>query len=221
MKNSAKIVMPDFNQKEIEKRLGVTFQDGALLRRCFVHSSYAAMHKGEVSNEKLEFLGDAVLELIFSERLYFSSGDEGILTSRRQRFVSDESLEKAVRKTGLQEFLLVGGKDNVGKKAVPSLLEAIIAAIYLDGGYEKARSFVLNHVEEEGEFNFVGALQEICQRGGEELPSYEFFDEGEEGNPLFLCRVKAKNLVSEGRATSKKEARREAAKALYSRIKKE
>lgn len=214
--------MSDLPFEEIEEKIGYTFRDKQLLRRCFVHSSYTNEHKEEVSNEKLEFLGDAVLELILSEKLYFESETEGDMTMRRQRFVSDESLKKVVEELSLSKYLFVGGgRQNLGKKAIPSLMEALIAGIYLDGGYGSAKKFVYRFVAEQGGTNYVGALQEFLQSKGMPLPEYEYIGvTGTENAPTFSYRVTAYGKSAIGQGSGKKAARMNAAKNLFLAINK-
>ena len=140
--------------ERLEKEIGYTFRDKALLKTAFVHSTYANAHGGE-DNERLEFLGDAVLELIVSERLYRMeergrTASEGEMTEMRQRLVSGSALAAAARRLGLGEYLrFEGGASNVGEMTISSLFEALVAAIYLDpdGGYPAAERFVLENLE--------------------------------------------------------------------------
>ena len=121
---------------EAERALGYAFRDKALLHVCFTHASVA----GEESNERLEFLGDAVLELYVTEKLYRDSGArEGELTELRKRFVSREALSAAEARLGLVRFLrYAGGEDALRGKTASNLYEAAVGAIYLDGGYAAA-----------------------------------------------------------------------------------
>lgn len=177
---------------DIERIIGYTFRNKSLLKRCFIHSSYTNEHKDVENNERLEFLGDAVLELIFSEKLYREGDDEGTMTDKRQRCVSDVALSAAVKKLGLDKYLIRGRSSYVGKKAVPSLFEAIAAGIYLDGGYDEAKKFVLSNVEYRGGMNYVGKLQELMQSMGKPLPVYECINKsGEDNSPVFTMRVSA------------------------------
>lgn len=204
---------------EIERIIGYTFKNKALLNRCFVHSSYTNEHKNVENNERLEFLGDAVLELIFSEKLYKEGSDEGTMTDKRQRCVSDVSLSAAVKKLGLDKYLICGGSSYIGKKAIPSLLEAIAAGIYLDGGYEEAKRFVLSNVEYKGGINYVGKLQEFMQSKGKPLPVYECINKsGEDNSPVFTIKASADGGSCSAEGDSKKRARMAAAEALYLKL---
>lgn len=211
-----------FDVGRIEREIGYSFKDKELLKTCFVHSSYTNEHKGAENNEKLEFLGDAVLELVFSEKLYHECGNEGAMTQKRQKFVSDESLEKVARRLGLERYLFAGGGSvNIGKKAIPSLVEALIAGIYLDGGYVQARKFVLENIQCGGKENYVGALQELLQAQKKPLPEYVCKgNKGTDNEPVFVFSAKADGIEVEGVGNSKKEARMQAAENLYRLIKK-
>ena len=132
---------------ELQDRIGYTFGNPEYLRRALMHSSYAPGTGGD--NERMEFLGDAVLELCVSEELFFRfpNMQEGQLTKSRASIVCESALFEAAKGVGLGEFLLLGhGEDASGGREKPSILsdafEAVIAAIYLDGGFTPARNFV-------------------------------------------------------------------------------
>ena len=141
--------------KKLEEVAGYQFQNPELLRQALTHSSYAnekRMGKSKC-NERLEFLGDAVLELISSEFLFGQHPDmaEGELTKKRASMVCEPSLAMSARDIKLQEFLLLGkGEEFTGGRDRDSItsdaLEAVIGAIYLDGGIEQAREFILRFV---------------------------------------------------------------------------
>ena len=122
-----------------ERRIGYKFKNKNLLQRAFTLASFDA----ENNNEALEFFGDAVLEFIVSESIFSVDADEGELTERRKSLVCDKSLERVSRALGLDKFLIKDAGDTRNKKAVPSVYEAVTAAIYLDGGMEKAKKFHL------------------------------------------------------------------------------
>ena len=138
---------------EIENLIGYSFRDKGLLETAFTHSSYCNEHKAE-SNEKLEFLGDSVLNFAIAELLYLMSlEDEGAMTVSRASIVSREPLSAAVEKLGLLKYLRVGeGVKHVrnwSTKFKSNLFEAVLGAIYLDGGMESAKHFVYNHLGRE------------------------------------------------------------------------
>ena len=214
----------DFPVKEIENKIGYTFQDKALLKEAFTHSTYANVHGGK-DNERMEYLGDAVLQLVVTEWQYVKNAraEEGELTRQRQKFVCEEALDEAVRDLGLQKYLLVsGGKANVGRKTVSSLFETVIAAIYLDGGYAPAKEFILHHGKLEAPpvpQNHKGALQEFLQGKGEELPTYKTVKSGKDNAPTFVATAVAMGKTATGEGGSKREAEQQAAKVLLDKLK--
>ena len=208
---------------EIEKKIGYTFQEKGLLQEAFTHSTYANAYGGK-DNERLEYLGDAVLQLVVTEWQYQrrKRAEEGDLTRERQKLVCEEALLEAVEALHLQKYLLVsGGKANVGKKTVSSLFETVIAAIYLDGGYEAAKAFILTHgkLEEKSVcLNYKGKLQEHLQQRGEEPPCYKTEKSGMDNAPVFRATVTAVGSSAQGEGGSKKEAEQQAAKALLDKL---
>lgn len=205
-----------FSVKKIEEKIGYTFHDSALLIEAFTHSTYANAHGG-LDNERMEYLGDAVLQLVITEWQYARGRrDEGALTSERQKLVCEDALYRAVERLGLRAFLrFEGSASNVGKKTVSSLFETVTAAIYLDGGYEEAKHFVLSHgIGGEITDNPKGDLQEYLQKRGQQPPVYSSEKFGKDNQPTFVCTVTAldKQLTSVG--GSKKEAEMLAARGL-------
>ena len=196
----------------IEGRIGYTFRDKKLLEVAFTHSSLATS-EGERDNERLEFLGDAVLELVVTEMLFLSSHeDEGKLTELRKQYVSQSALEKAEERLSLMQYLrYAGGEMNIAGKTRSNLFEAVAGAIYLDGGLPAAKKFLLTNLVEIGTENFKTLLQEYVQERVHATPRYETREEGEE----FVCTVHALGKKAEGRGTGKKAAETEAAKRLY------
>ena len=208
-----------FELKESEKRIGYTFRNKELLITAFTHSTYANVHGGE-DNERLEFLGDSVLQMVVSEALYFSKEKdralrEGEMTVLRQMMVRKEALLDAVERLGLKDFLLIeGGAANVGDKTVSSLFETVTAAIYLDSGYRAAKKFISDNLVFRVERNFKGELQELLQKRGEHTPRYVLEKEGKDNNPLFVCHATASGVQAEGSGKSKAAAEQAAAKKL-------
>ncbi len=208
-----------FPFEEIENKIGYTFRNNELLKEAFTHSTYAHLHGGK-DNERMEYLGDAVLQLVVTDWQYQRDerAEEGRLTFERQKFVCEDALDKAVRDLGLQKYLLIeGGRANVGKKTVSSLFETVIAAIYLDGGYEPAREFILAHGNletQEKAVNYKGALQEYLQGKGESFPVYQTEKTGKDNAPVFRATVRAMDKQAIGEGGSKKEAEQQAAKQL-------
>ena len=208
-----------FPYTEIENKIGYVFRNKELLKEAFTHSTYANANGGK-DNERMEYLGDAVLQLVVTDWQYRrdARAEEGQLTYERQKFVCEDALDQAVRGLGLQKYLLVsGGRANVGKKTISSLFETVIAAIYLDGGYEPAKDFIFKHgnlqVQQQPE-NHKGALQEWLQARGEQPPVYETKKTGKDNAPVFTATVCAMDKRATGEGGSKKEAEQQAAKAL-------
>lgn len=207
-----------FPTQEIENKIGYVFQNKELLKIAFTHSTYVNAYGGK-DNERMEYLGDAVLQLIVTEQQFLTSGkDEGVLTRGRQKLVCEDALYNAVTKLGLEKYLRIsGGKSNVGKKTVSSLYETALAAIYLDGGYENAKKFVfktLLDIQSACEDNAKGRLQEYLQSKGFELPVYESEKEGKDNAPVFTCKVSAQGKTAYGEGGNKRQAEQNAAKAL-------
>ncbi|MBQ8374407.1 MAG: ribonuclease III [Clostridia bacterium] len=203
-----------------EERIGYTFEDKALLVRAFTHSSYAHIHGGE-DNERLEYLGDAVLELLVTEAQFFAENQsEGEMTKSRQGLVRQDSLLKAVEAMGVAGQLLVsGGKDNIGGKTVSSLYESILAAVYIDGGMDAARAFLARHPLPKIEDNYKGLLQEFLQKQGFACPVYEVQKHGADNAPTFECTASALGKRGVGSGATKRAAEQQAAKNLLELLK--
>ncbi len=207
-----------FPCEEIEKKIGYTFRDKGLLKQAFTHSTYGNLH-GVEDNERMEYLGDSVLELVVTEWQYEQDKrSEGKLTEARQHLVRKEALESAVDGLDIYRYLLYFGREqNLGEKTKSSLFEAVTAAIYLDGGYLLAKKFVLAHgnIQKQGEqFNHKGELQEFLQARGEEPPKYTTRREGPAHAPVFYCRAEAMGESADGEGRSRKEAESIAAARL-------
>lgn len=216
--------------KKLEEYLGYTFKNKKLIENALAHSSYANEIRGGVtSNERLEFLGDSVLSIIVSSYIYenFKKMPEGELTRLRSSLVCEKTLCEFSRKLNLGEFLLLGkGERKNGGAERDSILadafEAVLAAIYLDGGINPAREFVMRFVLPEIEGYDVRAdfkdyktlLQEIVQRNPEESVSYFLTGEsGPDHNKLFTVEVRLNsNTIGTGTGKSKKDAEEMAAK---------
>lgn len=223
-----------FDASAVEQIIGYSFKDKALLRKCFTHSSFANEH-GEESNERLEFFGDAVLELIVTEHLFFSNEQrEGVLTDLRQKTVSQRPLLELVKKTGLSEYVLLGkGQEKTARsneKLFSSVYEALVAGIYIDGGMSAAKEFVtgtlLSGSEEENrckqnresittEFDpsFKTLLQEFVQGRKLGTISYEMMEKsGPEHEPMFMFSVCLNGRpLAEGKGKNKRAAQSRAA----------
>ncbi|MBR2903954.1 MAG: hypothetical protein IKC37_04830 [Clostridia bacterium] len=203
----------------LEKRIGYVFLDKQLLQEAMTHSTYANLHGGR-DNERLEYLGDAVLQFIVTERQYATTlEDEGTLTKRRQEMVCEEALLDAVEEMGISPWLRYEGSlQNVGKKTLSSLYESVLAAVYLDGGMVAAKDFVQRHpTQEKKPVNYKGELQEFLQSRGLTPPVYR----DEERKEGFDSVVDADGKTGRGHAKSKRAAEQLAAKELLGRLKME
>lgn len=213
----------------LEKKLRYTFKNKSLLINALTHSSYAnEARDGVTSNERLEFLGDSVLSIIVSDYLFhqFSHLPEGELTKIRASLVCEKSLCGFSRELGIGEHLRLGkGEDKGGGRQRDSILadafEAVLAAMYLDGGMEIARRHVMNFVlrelkstGEEAFKDYKTALQEIIQRNPEESVTYILTDEsGPDHDKVFTVEVHLNsNVIGTGKGKSKKQAEQSAAK---------
>jgi ribonuclease-3 len=211
--------------RQIEQKVGYEFSDKNLLARAFTHSS--AVDNRLESNERLEFLGDAILGVVICQTLFerFPEYLEGDLTKIKSRLVSRETCARLCRKLGLQKFLKVG-KGMIASRALSGsvaagALETVIAAIYIDGGFDAARDFVrkiFRSLIEEADAaqvhgNYKSLLQQYAQEHFNATPSYVMLDEkGPDHNKCFELEV-----VVDGRhfpgawGTNKKEAEQKAA----------
>ena len=215
--------------QELEKKLRYTFKNKSLLLNALSHSSYAnEVRNGVTSNERLEFLGDSVLSIVVSDYLYFHYSDkpEGELTKLRASLVCEKSLCAFSRELELGKFLRLGkGEDKGGGRERPSILadafEAVLAAMYLDGGIETAKKHVMHFILKELEQknndvfkDYKTALQEIIQRNPEESVSYVLTDEfGPDHDKQFTVEVRLNsNTIGKGIGKSKKQAEQMAAK---------
>lgn len=223
------------NLKELEEIIGYKFKNRHYLEQAMTHSSYANEKKlGKLGcNERLEFLGDAVLELISSDVLYarFPQIPEGELTKKRASLVCEPSLAYCARQFGLPEYLLLGkGEDMTGGRSRDSIVsdatEALLGAIYLDGGFDCARAFVLNFILNDMEhkqlfYDSKTILQELVQEDGKQPVEYVLTGEsGPDHNKQFEVQVRI-NGVPRGMGTghTKKAAEQAAAYQAIRKIK--
>lgn len=214
-----------------EARIGYTFQDRDLLTRALTHKSYSHEAKqGSVRhNETFEFLGDSVLGFVIGDVLFrrFPETDEGALSKMKAFLVSATSLSAKARDYGMGEFIRLGvGEEKTGGRRKDSLLanlfEAMIAAVYLDGGIDVARQLIgrtfnaaVESIDEQDLLfhDFKTALQELAQGKGLPLPEYTVVEEvGPDHDKTFVVEVKAGGFASRGEGSSKKEAQQQAAK---------
>lgn len=215
--------------QQLEKNLEYKFNNISFLKNALTHSSYAnEVRNGITSNERLEFLGDSVLSIIVSDYIFknFPNLPEGQLTKLRASLVCEKSLCGFSRELELGKYLLLGkGEEKGGGRERDSILadafEAVLAAMYLDGGYEVAKKhalrFVLREIEhpEDDVFkDYKTVLQEIIQRNPEETVTYALVDQkGPDHDKIFTVEVKLNsNTIGKGSGKSKKQAEQMAAK---------
>ena len=224
-------------KQTLESRIGYSFRDARLLETALTHSSFANERHapGTESYERLEFLGDSVLGLVTAEFLYAHSPalPEGRMTRLRAELVCESSLHEAALSLGLGEFMRLGrGAELTGGRERTSILadmvEAIIAAIYLDGGMDEARRFIMAKVLsgaqlDEGHVvaDYKTALQELVQRRGEVAIRYELVGEtGPDHNKTFTFSVSVDGeTIGEGSGKTKKEAEQMAARRALESMK--
>jgi ribonuclease-3 len=210
---------------KILEDLNIKTNNLELYETAFTHTSYANENK-TVSYERLEYLGDAVLELIMSEYLYKNTNnEEGVMTKLRSHYVCENALYEYSLRIGLNEYLKLGhGEEESGgkyrKTIVADIFESFLGAIYLDQGMDKAKEFVSNLVfpiieNEKLDFfdDYKSKLQEMVQTGKKSLEYELVNEEGPAHNRVFTVVVKIDNVVyGKGIAHSKKEAEQEAAR---------
>lgn len=220
--------------KSLEEKLGYTFQDKSLLENALTHSSCANESKGRLhSNERLEFLGDSILGMVVAEHLYRNHPDlpEGELTRTRAALVCEESLVEVAHDLGLGDYLKLGkGEEAGGGRTRPSIradaVEAVLAAVYLDGGIGSARKIIQKYIlsrEIEGlnsQRDYKTALQELIQReSGQSLKYRLTGSEGPDHDKRFFVEVDLNGQpVGAGKGRSKKEAEQMAAKAAIGKL---
>lgn len=225
------------NLKELEKKIGYEFQDFSLLEQAMMHSSYTNEKHLEKyhCNERLEFLGDAVLELVSSEFLFLESPkvSEGKLTKTRASMVCEPSLAFCAREIELGSYLLLGkGEEATGGRQRPSVtsdaMEALTGAIYLDGGFTNAKEFIHRFILTDLEnkklfYDSKTILQEIVQADMEEGISYHLIkEEGPDHNKSFTVEVKiGETVYGTGSGRTKKAAEQEAAYKAILKLKKQ
>ena len=210
--------------KDLEKNIGYTFKDKGLLKAAMTHSSYANENKGNIPyNERLEFLGDAVLQLITSEKLFRESSHmaEGKMSKQRAALVCEDALAGYSAEIQLGQFLLLGkGEEASGGRNRPSILadafEALIGAMFLDGGMDVAKKFVLRFVDAAhlSLQDYKTLLQEIIQKNpGERLSYIVSGEHGPDHDKSFEVQVHLNsNVIGKGTGKSKKQAEQAAAK---------
>ena len=219
---------------EIEKRIGYTFKNKQLLQTALTHTSHANMHDVE-SNEKLEFLGDSILEFVSSKYLYnnFTKLNEGEMTKVRATVVCENSLYEVAKKLEIGHFLITSkgeGFGNVQNKAIlADAIESIIAAIYLDSNVENAEKFIISNLKDAinvasnhvGTKDYKTVLQEKLQVHGNVKIEYIIIsEEGPDHDKKFVAQVLCNGKVlNTGSGKSKKLAEMEAARKSLENMK--
>jgi ribonuclease-3 len=221
------------NITQLEEKISYHFSDAQLLRHALTHSSYIKENGGGIrSNERLEFLGDAFFDAIIGEELYkiFPQKEEGFLSRIRATLVCEKSLANEARKLSLGEYILLGnGEERSGGRQRESILadamEAVIGAIYLDGGFEAVKRTVLQIFRESiqdaqhGKYiitDYKTALQEKLQSRGINNISYELIKEtGPDHNKTFFVQLNVNGQpMTTGQGKSKQQAEQQAAEAM-------
>jgi ribonuclease-3 len=219
---------------ELEKRIGYRFSSTRLLDEAMRHASLAGGTPGEMSYQRLEFLGDSVLNLCVAEEMFRRHPDvgEGVLSKARSAVINNRNLVRVGERIGVPESLRTdpsvrdkGG--GVTRKMVADAVEAIAGAIFLDGGYERAKQFVLAHFWEEKRvadlvsgFDAKSRLQEWCQKRRIPLPRYRLLEvSGPAHSHTFsVVALLANGTEAKGNGATKKEAEMEAASSLLSLV---
>jgi ribonuclease-3 len=215
---------------ELQRKLSYEFSDISLLETSLTHSSFANENKksGAISNERLEFLGDSVLGMTIAEMIYTtkSTMPEGQMTKLRAELVCEKSLAALAQKVGIGNCLLLGkGEEKGGGRFLPSILadalEAVLAAMYLDGGSKPVSAFVTKHfaglteLEKFTNSDYKTVLQEIVQEKSGQVLSYHTVGEsGPDHMKLFFVEVRLNGkALGQGSGKSKKEAEQNSAKS--------
>ena len=221
--------MNNFNLSNVEKNLKINFDNKRIIQTAFTHSSYAKQFKESQYNERLEFLGDSVLQLTITEYLFsnYKNKLEGELTRLRSLIVCENSLYNVARKLGISDFImmskgeeLTGGRDRISIQA--DAVEAIIAAIYIDKGLEVAKEFILTNfndiikkaIDNKIILDFKTKLQEYLQKDGDIDINYELYRHEcpPHRRKFFVNLYVEGKLLGSGEGYSKKEAEQNAAK---------
>ena len=226
----------DYAIEKLELQIGYVFQNKDLVRQALTHSSYANERKiNKIKDyERVEFLGDAVLELVTSEFLYEKHDEmpEGLLSRTRAAMVCEPSLASCARDLGLDRYILLGkGEEMTGGRSrdsiVSDVMEALIGAIYLDGGFAFAKAFIYRFVLEDLEhkalfYDAKSILQEEVQKEGGDVHYVLTGESGPEHEKTFSVEVyQGDKLLGKGSGHNKKKAQQQAAYEALKRLKKQ
>lgn len=223
------------NLEVLEKSIGYTFKNKELLKNALTHTSYA-FENHISSNEKLEFLGDSILEFISSKYIYnnFTKLKEGEMTKVRADIVCEKSLYEIAKRHNFSDFLYLGKSElachqEVRQAIMADSVEALIAAIYFDSNLEEAEKFIVENLKDSakiasehvGQKDYKTVLQEILQKHGEVKIEYNIIkEEGPDHDKLFTAEVKYNNIYLEtGEGKTKKAAEMEAARKAIEKLK--
>ena len=220
---------------KLEKEIGYEFKNKQLLETALTHTSYA-YEKKKQSNEKLEFLGDSILEFVSSEYIFhnYTKLKEGEMTKVRASVVCEKSLHEIAKMHNFSDFLYLGKSERISQKEVrPAIMadsvEAVIAAIFLDGGLEPAKEFIIKNLDKPienatkhiGQKDYKTVLQEILQKNGNVDIEYEIIDEkGPDHEKVFTAEVMVNDkILATGEGKSKKLAEMQAAQKALENLK--
>ncbi|MBQ3234550.1 MAG: ribonuclease III [Clostridia bacterium] len=186
-----------FNLTEVQRKIGYEFKCPELLRVAFTHASFSNEKKGEKNNERLEFLGDSVLGFIVTDYLFkYTEESEGDMTENKQLIVSFKPLSATCKRLKLYENLIVGENVVVTEKLQENLMEAVIGAIYLDGGIEEAKKFIynniINKIKLKADTKFVDYKSKLNELSAKKrfTVSYETVDKkGMDNDPTFTVSL--------------------------------
>ena len=208
-----------------QEKIGYTFKNTALLITALTHSSFAYENSGCEDNEKLEFLGDAILNFLIAKQLFENGSSEGEMTKKRSKIVSRVPLKEAVLNMGLISIARFGkGTDEktLSDKSISDIFEAILAAIYIDSGIMVcAEKFMLDNLKDVNfELDYKTDLQELVQAKHQKV-QYETINIGDVNQPFFYSVVLIDGVKrGEGKGKSKKVAEKAAAQSAFEKLKK-
>lgn len=228
-----KKINPDEIVERVAKKIGIRFRNKEILIESLTHPSFKHENpEFNSDNQRLEFLGDAVLNMVITELLFekYKEASEGILTQKRIFLVKEETLFKKAKELGLEEFILLGtGEEKQGGRNKSSILgdlfEAFIGALYLDKGYEYTKDFLSKLFKEEIEdvnleIDWKNLLQSYLYREGKKPRYILVKEEGPEHNKVFYVELWVEEKkISEGKGKNKKEAETNAARKAVERLK--
>ena len=224
------------NIKPLQQKLGIGFNDESLLETALTHRSFINENRRQklVHNERMEFLGDAVLELVVTEYLYLNSQEpEGVLTNWRSALVKTDALSQVAANLGLQNYIRLSrgeakGSARAKRQILANTLEAVIGSIYLDKGYKVAQKFIITHVvsllpeilETGSWMDAKTKLQETVQEKEGKTPTYKVLsEEGPDHDKLFTIGVYiGSQLRGKGSGSSKQTAQQAAAQSALEQI---